>query len=51
MNYFDTEFGFTEREVTAMMGSHTIGRAEHFNSSSYKLKQVHLPSNLLRDNC
>jgi len=39
MNYFASEFGFTEREVTAMMGSHTIGRAEHFNSSSYKTKQ------------
>jgi len=39
MDYFASDFGLTEREVTAMMGSHTIGRAEHFNSNSYKIKQ------------
>jgi len=32
MEYFATEFGFTPLEVTALMGAHTIGNAEIFNS-------------------
>ena len=32
MTYFSTEFGFTEREVTALLGAHTLGRANIFNS-------------------
>ena len=32
MAFFSTEFGFTPREVTALMGVHTIGKADIFNS-------------------
>merc|ERR1719397_2317677 len=32
MSFFDSEFGYTEREVTALMGAHTLGGAEIFNS-------------------
>ena len=32
MTYFSTEFGYTEREVTALLGAHTLGRANIFNS-------------------
>ena len=32
MDFFDQEFGYTEREVTALMGAHTLGAADIFNS-------------------
>ena len=32
MSYFATEFGYTEREVTALLGAHTLGKADIFNS-------------------
>merc|ERR1719397_791074 len=32
MSFFDSEFGYTEREVTALMGAHTLGAADIFNS-------------------
>ena len=32
MSYFSTEFNYTEREVTALMGAHTLGAADIFNS-------------------
>jgi len=32
MSYFNTEFGFTENEVTALMGAHTLGGARRGNS-------------------
>ena len=32
MDFFDKEFGYTEREVTALMGAHTLGAADIFNS-------------------
>jgi len=32
MKYYSEEFGFTPLEVTALMGAHTLGRADIFNS-------------------
>lgn len=32
MDFFQQEFGYTEREVTALMGAHTLGAADIFNS-------------------
>ena len=32
MAFFSTEFGFAPREVTALMGVHTIGKADIYNS-------------------
>ena len=32
MEFFQQEFGYTEREVTALMGAHTLGAADIFNS-------------------
>merc|ERR1712038_26988 len=32
MDFLDKEFGYTEREVTALMGAHTLGAADIFNS-------------------
>jgi len=32
MSFFASEFGYTEREVTALMGAHTLGAADIFNS-------------------
>eukprot|EP00091_Calanus_sinicus_P024255 TRINITY_DN8594_c0_g1_i2.p1 TRINITY_DN8594_c0_g1~~TRINITY_DN8594_c0_g1_i2.p1 ORF type:complete len:297 (+),score=71.46 TRINITY_DN8594_c0_g1_i2:81-893(+) len=32
MKFFSSEFGFTPREVTALMGVHTLGKADIFNS-------------------
>jgi len=32
MDFFSKEFGFTTREVTALMGAHTLGNAEISNS-------------------
>jgi len=32
MSYFASEFSFTERQVTALMGAHTLGKADIFNS-------------------
>ena len=32
MDFFDQEFGYTEREVTALMGAHTLGAADIENS-------------------
>ena len=32
MDFFSTEFGFSTREVTALMGAHTLGNAEISNS-------------------
>lgn len=32
MTYFDTHFGFTENEVVALMGAHTLGGAARANS-------------------
>ena len=32
MDFFDQEFGYTEREVTALLGAHTLGAADIFNS-------------------
>ena len=32
MTYFSEEFGFTPFEVTALMGAHTMGKAQFFNS-------------------
>ena len=32
MDFFATEFGFTADEVVALMGAHTLGGAESFNS-------------------
>ena len=32
MAFFSSEFNYTEREVTALMGAHTLGGADIFNS-------------------
>jgi len=32
MSYFSQEFGFSPRQVTALMGVHTLGKADIFNS-------------------
>jgi len=32
MTFFSDEFGFTPRQVTALMGAHTLGSADIFNS-------------------
>ena len=32
MAFFSSEFNYTEREVTALMGAHTLGRADIFIS-------------------
>ena len=32
MDYFSEEFGFSPFEVTALMGAHTLGKAQIFNS-------------------
>ena len=58
MDYFSAEFGFNPLEVTALMGAHTLGQANIFNSgyngpwvsgetSMFNNKYY---SNMLRDN-
>ena len=40
MKFFATEFGFSETEVVALMGVHTLGSAKETNSG-FKVDKAH----------